>query len=139
MHDVPILAATVGGMMIGLSAVLLLWLNGRIAGVSGIWFSMFDPSTEDRAWRVMFIAGLVLGALVHQWISPQPLPFRTDFPLVPLLLGGFLVGYGTRLGSGCTSGHGVCGIGRLSPRSLLATGVFMAAGITATSLIRSLG
>jgi len=130
------LPALAGGVLIGLSATLLLALNGRIAGISGIASGVLLPRRGDAAWRVAFLIGLVAaGALYVRWVPGVPLP-RTGFPRPLLLLGGLLVGFGTRMAGGCTSGHGVCGIGRRSPRSLAAVLVFMAAGIATTFVVR---
>ena len=130
------LAATVGGALIGIAAVLLLWLSGRVAGISGILFGVFTRQTAERNWRLLFVAGLVLGGFIVQLISDRPLITRIDYPLPLLIVAGILVGIGTRLGSGCTSGHGVCGISRLSVRSLLATITFMLFGMFATTAVR---
>lgn len=130
-----LVAATIGGMLIGLSAVLLLWLNGRIAGISGILYGAVARDPDGRLWRILFVIGLVAGGWAYATATGEPLMTREGFPTWILLLGGFLVGVGTRLGSGCTSGHGVCGISRLSLRSVIATLAFVAAGIvTATSV-----
>lgn len=126
-------SALVGGALIGLAATLLLRLNGRIAGVSGILTAAVSPSTGDRLWQVLFVAGLVVGGAAHQALSSEPLITREGFPLTGLAIAGLLVGFGTRLGSGCTSGHGVCGIARLSPRSVAATAVFVAVGMLTAS------
>ncbi len=128
-------SALIGGTLIGLAAVLLMRLNGRIAGISGILNGALSLDAGDRLWRWLFIAGLIIGGFAYQYLAETPLISRTDFPMVQLALAGFLVGVGTRLGSGCTSGHGVCGIARLSPRSLVSTAVFLAAGaLVATTL-----
>jgi uncharacterized membrane protein YedE/YeeE len=132
------LPAFLGGCLIGLAAVLLMALNGRIAGISGIVQGAVDGARGDRGWRWLFIGGLVLGAfLTLFWRGPGFEP-RSAYPVGALLAAGLLVGFGTRLGSGCTSGHGVCGIARLSVRSLVATGVFMAAGFFTTYIARHL-
>ena len=131
-------AATAGGALIGLSAVLLLWLNGRVAGISGILYGVFTRQTAERNWRLMFVVGLILGGVVFQLIADRPLISRIDFPLPLLIAAGFLVGIGTQLGSGCTSGHGICGISRMSLRSLLATITFMLAGMSTTTIVRHL-
>ena len=117
-----------GGVLIGLAAVLLLLANGRIAGVSGIVGGLLSRKPGDIGWRVAFVLGLWLGALVY-WAARGAL-FELELLATPgvMIVAGFLVGYGTRLGSGCTSGHGVCGIARFSPRSMVATVVFMASG-----------
>lgn len=130
------LSATIGGVLIGVAAVLLLWLSGRIAGISGILFGVFTRQVAERNWRLLFLVGLVLGGFIVQMTSSEALISRTDFPLPLLIAAGLLVGIGTRLGSGCTSGHGVCGISRLSLRSLLATLTFMAFGMAATTIVR---
>lgn len=131
-----LIAALLGGALIGISAVLLMLGIGRIAGVSGIFNGAIDAGTRDRAWRWAFIAALAVGAwLAHVagWVMPSPAPPPgTAWTLV----GGLLVGYGTRLGGGCTSGHGVCGLARLSQRSLVATLTFMATGIVTVFIVR---
>ena len=105
--------ALLGGALIGLSAVLLLWLNGRIAGISGILYGLFTRQSDERNWRLLFVVGLVLGGVIYQVVTNAPLATRTGFSLPILIVAGLLVGIGSRLGSGCTSGHGVCGISRL--------------------------
>ena len=122
-------SALLGGLLIGLSTTLLLIGNGRIAGISGITFGLLSDGRNDTAWRWYFLAGLIAGtgAYVMYFGLPFEMPQR-NLPL--LLIAGFAVGFGTRLGNGCTSGHGVCGIGRLSRRSLVATAVFLTTGIT---------
>jgi uncharacterized membrane protein YedE/YeeE len=129
-------SALAGGALIGLAAVLLLWLNGRIAGISGIAGRLWFAPRGDRAWRWLFLLGLLLGAGLWALLSPTPLQPRRGFPVSLLLLAGLLVGYGTSMAGGCTSGHGVCGIARLSARSLAATGVFMLTAIAATYVVR---
>lgn len=113
-------SAFAGGVLIGISAVLLLALDGRIAGVSGILGGLVDGERGDRAWRALFLVGLVLGTLASVVLTAGP-PISLAAPAPALAVAGFLVGYGTRLGSGCTSGHGVCGMARLSVRSMVAT------------------
>ena len=131
--------ALAGGVLIGLSATLLLWLNGRVAGVSGILNGMVFPRSGDVAWRGAFLAGLVVaGGLYMAFVPGAPVP-RADLPRGGLLLAGLLVGFGTRMGNGCTSGHGVCGLGRLSMRSLAAVLTFMGTAIATTFGIRHLG
>lgn len=132
------LTALAGGVLIGLSATLLLWLNGRVAGVSGILNGVVFPKRGDLSWRVAFLAGLVAAGGLYMAVVPgAPLP-RTDFPRVGLIVAGLLVGFGTRMGNGCTSGHGVCGLGRLSMRSLVAVATFMATAIATTFVLRHL-
>lgn len=125
MENFTPLTATIGGLMIGVSAAMLLALNGRIAGISGILGGALRGGHEEVAWRWLFLLGMVLGALLHDALLGTDFTMRAGFPAAVLVIAGFLVGFGTRLGSGCTSGHGVCGIGRLSPRSITATGVFL--------------
>ena len=132
-------SALIGGALIGLAAVLLMRLNGRIAGISGITNGALKAAMPDRLWRVLFVAGLVVGGFVFQAVSDQPLLTREDFPMHWLAIAGLLVGIGTRIGSGCTSGHGVCGIARLSTRSIVATAVFMAVGVATATLIARIG
>ncbi|QIN77590.1 YeeE/YedE family protein [Rubrobacter marinus] len=124
-----------GGMMIGLAATLLLLLNGRISGISGIVGGLVSPGTRRGAgWRVAFVAGLVLGAFSYA-AAAGGLPGGVEASVPVLVIAGLLVGFGTRLGSGCTSGHGVCGIARLSKRSIVATAVFM--GVAALTVFVS--
>ncbi|HUF82644.1 MAG TPA: YeeE/YedE family protein, partial [Burkholderiales bacterium] len=133
------LIALAGGVLIGLSATLLLWLNGRIAGVSGILGGVLFPRAGDISWRVAFLAGLVAaGGLYMALVPGAPLP-RTDFSRTGLIVAGLLVGFGVRMGNGCTSGHGVCGLGRLSMRSLAAVVTFMVTAIATTFVVHHLG
>ena len=129
-------SGVLGGVLIGLAAVLLLLANGRIAGVSGIVGGLLSRKPGDIVWRAAFVLGLWLGALVY-WAARGEL-FEVALQATPavMIVAGFLVGYGTRLGSGCTSGHGVCGIARFSPRSMVATAVFMASGIATVFVVR---
>jgi len=127
--------AAAGGLMIGAAVTLLLLFNGRIAGVSGIVGGLYRMQQGDISWRVAFILGLVLSAVIWKFFFVLPeIAIETNYTM--LALAGLLVGYGTRLGSGCTSGHGVCGISRRSPRSIAATTVFMLAGFMTVYLIR---
>lgn len=129
-------SALAGGVLIGLAAALLVFFNGRIAGISGIVGGLLAWSEKsDRGWRLAFVAGLVLAPLL--WLAFASLPaiqIDADYPL--LVLAGVLVGVSTRYGAGCTSGHGVCGLSRLSPRSLVATVAFMSTGFVTVFLIR---
>ena len=138
MENFTPLSALAGGALIGLAALLLLALNGRIAGVSGIINGAIESPGHDRSWRLAFILGLVAGAGLYLLANPQGVVTRSGFPVGWLITAGLLVGFGTRLGSGCTSGHGVCGLGRLSARSLAATLTFMAFGVLATAVTRHL-
>jgi len=130
------ISAAIGGTLIGFSAVLLMMLNGRIAGVTGVFAGLIDPAGGDRAWRVTFIAGLIAAPLSAALFGLAfPLP-QMPASLTVVAVAGLLVGFGTRLSNGCTSGHGVCGIARLSPRSIAATAIFMAAAIVVVALTR---
>jgi uncharacterized membrane protein YedE/YeeE len=128
-------ASLAGGILIGLATALLLLANGRVAGISGILGGLLRPSPGDVAWRVAFIGGLFVAPLVWLTMGAMP-PAQIDHSPALLAAGGLLVGIGTRFGSGCTSGHGVCGIARLSPRSLLATVCFIGAGFVTVFIVR---
>lgn len=130
-------SALAGGLLIGIAAGLFALLNGRIAGISGIVGGLLRAVRGDVAWRVAFLAGLLAAPLLYSLADAPPVP-RIDAGYGALVLAGLLVGLGTRYGSGCTSGHGVCGLSRLSPRSLAATGTFMAAGFATVFVIRHL-
>ena len=130
------LLAVTGGVLIGLSATLLLWLDGRVAGVSGILNGVLLPHGGDVAWRTTFLLGLIVAAGLYMALVPGAPQPRMDFPRAGLVAAGVLVGFGTRMANGCTSGHGVCGIGRLSVRSLAAVVTFMATAIATTFLVR---
>jgi len=135
-HFTP-LTALAGGMLIGIAAAMFVLLNGRIAGISGVLGGLLRPVKGDSAWRIAFVLGLVSAPLVYVLFATLPKP-QIDAGYGALILAGLLVGIGTRYGSGCTSGHGVCGISRLSPRSLVATAVFMAAGFATVLVLRHL-
>lgn len=126
-----------GGILIGISAALFILFNGRIAGISGILGGLLHSVQNDILWRVAFLAGLVIAPLLFGMLAPMPIA-QVDAGTVTLIVAGLLVGIGTRYGSGCTSGHGVCGISRLSPRSMVATAAFMAAGFAAVFFVRHL-
>ena len=126
-----------GGLLIGLAAAMFVLLNGRIAGISGILGGLLRPIHGDIGWRVAFIAGLIVAPFVFGAVAPLP-EAQIDAGTGTLILAGLLVGVGTRYGSGCTSGHGVCGISRLSPRSLVATVAFMFAGFVTVYVVRHL-
>lgn len=128
-------ASLAGGAMIGVAAGLLVLFNGRIAGISGIIGGLLGPSGGDRNWRVLFVAGLIFAPLIYTFASPLP-PMQIDAGWGSLIGAGLLVGVGTRYAAGCTSGHGVCGLSRLSLRSLVATLCFMAAGFVTVYLLR---
>lgn len=126
-----------GGLLIGLAVALFLLFNGRIAGISGIVGGLLKPARGDIAWRVAFIAGLVIAPLVYALAAPLPqVHVEANYPV--LLIAGLLVGIGTRYGSGCTSGHGICGLSRRSPRSVIATAAFMFAGFVTVYVARHL-
>lgn len=131
MENFTPVSALIGGCLIGAAVGLLLWLNGRIAGISGVLGGLLQGKPGERAWRVAFLAGLVLGPLLHAAMAGEPSPIAVTTSVPLLIVGGLLVGFGTRLGNGCTSGHGVCGLARLSGRSLAATvSFFLTAALT---------
>lgn len=130
------LSASLGGALIGLSAVMLMGLNGRIAGISGVFSGTVFAESGDRLWRAMFVLGLVLGPLIYAMVQGSAPAFEMTGNLPLIIAGGLLVGFGTRLGSGCTSGHGVCGLSRLSPRSIASVALFMAAGMATVTVAR---
>ena len=132
------IASLIGGALIGLSTSTLLLFNGRIAGISGIFGGLLVPRKGDVAWRASFLAGLLAAGLVLAALVPSAFPKEPLRPLGLVALAGLLVGFGTRLGNGCTSGHGVCGISRLSARSTVATLSFMAAGAVTVFVTRHL-
>jgi uncharacterized membrane protein YedE/YeeE len=133
--DFTPLAALGGGVFIGLAASLLILGAGKVAGISGILGGLLRHEAGDVAWRWAFVAGLAAAPLAFAWAWPLGRPHMEAMPLV-LMLGGVLVGFGTRLGGGCTSGHGVCGLARLSPRSFVATGVFVATAVVTVFVVR---
>jgi len=128
-------ASLAGGVLIGLAAASFVLLNGRIAGISGILGGLLRPAAGDVAWRAAFVLGLVAAPLAYALFAAVPAP-RISAGWMSLVAAGLLVGIGTRYGSGCTSGHGVCGLSRLSPRSLVATLAFMAAGFATVFILR---
>jgi hypothetical protein len=134
MEDFTPVGGFVGGLLIGLAVALMLLLNGRVAGISGILGGLLTLRAGDTVWRAAFVAGLVLGALAY--VSTADVPVRVLAPLPAILAGGLLVGFGTRLGSGCTSGHGLCGMARLSRRSVAATATFFGVAMLTVFLTR---
>ncbi|KRR03471.1 YeeE/YedE family protein [Bradyrhizobium jicamae] len=129
-------SAAIGGALIGLSAVLLMLSTGRIAGISGIFSGLLNLRGEDKGWRIAFLAGLILAPVIAGWIG-----YGMATPMLPanwavIVAAGLLVGFGTRLGGGCTSGHGICGVARLSPRSVAATAIFMVTAIVTVAVAR---
>lgn len=137
MENFTPITASIGGGLIGLSAVLLMALNGRIAGISGVFSGAVFAESGDKLWRILFVLGLIgapaLWAL-FQGVQP-PFEITGSWPLI--IVGGLFVGFGTRLGSGCTSGHGVCGLSRLSPRSMASVALFMGAGMATVAIAKS--
>lgn len=130
-------APLIGGLLIGASAAAMLYLLGRIAGISGIVWGAIS-NQPGNSWRWWFVAGLLIGPLLYHGLTGTPHPAASPLQWWHAIGGGLLVGFGVKLGAGCTSGHGVCGIGRLSPRSLLATIMFMATGIITVFVMRHL-
>ena len=130
-------AALIGGAIIGAAVALFVVLNGRIAGVSGILGGLARPQAGDISWRVAFVAGLIAAPLAWGFLAALP-DIRVDTSYPVLVAAGLLVGVGTRYGGGCTSGHGVCGVSRASPRSIAATVAFMAAGFATVFIARHL-
>ncbi|TRX56462.1 YeeE/YedE family protein [Thalassomonas sp. M1454] len=128
-------SALIGGAILGLSGFLLLLLNGRIAGISGIFANLCFNFSKKLNWQICFIIGLIIGPLLTSPFGFS-LPQSIDISWPAIIIGGFLVGFGSRMGSGCTSGHGICGIGRLSARSIIATMCFMSSGIITVFVIR---
>ena len=130
------ISAAIGGGLIGFSAVLLMLLTGRIAGISGIFGGLLDPGNNDKGWRIAFIAGLILAPVISGWIGyAMPTP-QMPASWTVIIAAGLLVGFGTRMGGGCTSGHGICGVARFSDRSIAATVIFMLAAIVTVAVTR---
>ncbi|WP_037338225.1 YeeE/YedE family protein [Saccharospirillum impatiens] len=134
------LSATIGGALIGLSAAFLLLVKGRVAGISGIFGGIVYPEKGDVSWRILFIAGLVIGGFIYQWLGAGAGVDHIEAVVgTPwLIVAGLLVGIGTTIGTGCTSGHGICGLARRSPRSLVATVTFMATAFVTVYIVRHL-
>lgn len=124
-------SALIGGIIIGLAASFLLFLNGRICGVSGIFGGFLHFKKGESLWRFSFVAGLLCGGVLLFLYHPQSMAINIPYSGPTVMLAGLLVGIGTRMGSGCTSGHGICGVSRLAPRSLVATAVFLVSGSVA--------
>ena len=137
MHNFTPLPALLGGVLIGLAATLILLFEGKVAGISGILAGVLRPAPGDRAWRPQFLAGLLVGGVLLRLVRPQTYG-ATSASLGAVAVAGLLVGYGTRLGSGCTSGHGVCGNSRLSVRSMVATVTFILTGAVTVFVARKL-
>ena len=142
MENFTPLSSTIGGMLIGISATILLLTQGRIAGISSILGGLLGPNKNDRIWRILFLVGLSIGSSTYVFfgnntsiIDMNPFQLSDKYNALAIILGGLLVGFGSQVGSGCTSGHGVCGLGRFSTRSLIATITFMTtAGITVLAI-----
>lgn len=132
------LNALFGGVLIGFAASMLLFLNGRVAGISGIINGVLKSISEDSIWRIFFIFGLLLGGIFLKQLTPFVFYNTLNKSDFEIILAGFLVGFGTIMGSGCTSGHGVCGISRMSPRSFVATIIFILAGIFSVIIAKKL-
>lgn len=130
--------AIAGGVLVGVGLLMALAASGRIVGVSGVLGGLMRATPGEVGWRLAFVAGLLGGGALLAAILPNAITYRLDRTLPELALAGLLVGYGTSLGNGCTSGHGVCGVGRLSPRSLVATALFVASGAATVIATRAL-
>lgn len=128
-----------GGVLIGISVSLMLLWNGRVTGISGIINSAFSTSKDEATWRWFFIGGLFLGGFVLRLVKPEVFTDPLTSNQLMIAVAGLLVGFGTIMGSGCTSGHGICGLSRLSARSIIATFVFIVAGVIAVSIFKKLG
>ena len=137
MTDFEVLMPLTGGILIGIAASMMLLFSGRIAGVSGIFGGMLFQQGKERAWRLSFITGLIAGGILLYTINTEFFENSSGRGLLAVNIAGLLVGIGTRIGGGCTSGHGVCGIGRLSVRSIVATVTFVFAGMVAVVLVKS--
>lgn len=136
MENFTPISALLGGALIGISVSLLLLFNGRMAGISGIMNGVFSAPKKEEVWRTLFLVGLIIGAALFQFLTQDSLSAREGYPLWLIIIGGFLVGFGTRLGSGCTSGHGICGIANFSIRSIGATLTFMASGMLTVFILK---
>jgi uncharacterized protein len=138
MHDFTPVPALIGGVLIGLAASLFLLTHGRVAGISGLYGGLFRRGSDQRALRAAFLAGMLASGLVVRLLAPHALESSWTASLPVALVAGLLVGFGTQLGSGCTSGHGICGLSRGSLRSLVATGTFMLTGMVTVFIMRHL-
>lgn len=139
MTDFDPVLPLIGGLLIGLSASMLLLTHGRVLGVSGLVGGLIQRHSSDFGLRLSFLGGLISAGILMKLVAPDSFPSGIVSPLWLVAIAGFVVGFGTRLGNGCTSGHGVCGISRMSTRSLVATGTFMATGIATVFLVRMIG
>lgn len=136
MTDFTPFEAILGGSLIGLASVLLMAFHGRIAGMTGILAGVLPPFQKDWDWRITFLIGAILGPVVVTMFTGQPVPFENPVSMTAVIIGGIIVGVGVNYGSGCTSGHGVCGMARLSLRSITATLTFMAATFVTVYIVR---
>ena len=134
-------ASLIGGLLLGVASAIFILINGRILGISGILGGLLPPKVGDISWRVAFLLGMLAAPTVFMALTPAGFASepRIDAGFWTVIVAGLLVGIGTRYASGCTSGHGVCGLSRLSPRSMLATGMFMASGFVTVGLLRAGG
>lgn len=139
MEDVPVLPALGGGLLIGLAATLLMLGNGRIAGIAGILAGAYGGPKGSRVWRIVFLVGMAAGGLAAALAGLAESAERTGYPPGLLVLAGLVAGFGARLGNGCTSGHGVCGISRFSLRSVVATLLFTVTGVLTVVALRAFG
>lgn len=139
MENFTPISALIGGIIIGLAAIGLLYFNQQICGISGILEGTLPPVEQNSDWRYAFIGGLLCGGLILAYFHPIAFDFTVDRSIAYVVTSGLLVGFGTRLGKGCTSGHGVCGVARLAPRSLLATAVFFAVAIITRTILSHYG
>lgn len=133
-HFTPV-SSFLGGMLLGLASAALLFFVGRIAGISGIFGGLLHATRGETLWRACFIGGLFAGGLLVLFLHPTTLTFQVERSVPALIVAGLLVGIGARLGNGCTSGHGICGLGRLAPRSVVAVAVFMAAAVASATIV----
>ncbi len=136
MENFTPISGLIGGVLIGLATTLMLLLNGRIAGISGIVGGLLARKGSEVGWRAVFVVGLLLGAFIYMLATGGAMPVKIEASLPVLVAAGLLVGFGTRLGSGCTSGHGLCGVARLSRRSIVATSVFFGVAMLTVFLTR---
>ena len=127
-----------GGVLIGIAATMMLLFNGRVTGISGIVGGLLNPDTKDKSWRILFLLGLLVGGFILRFFHPVSFLTVSNAWRIDYMIGGFLVGFGTLMGNGCTSGHGVCGISRLSINSVISTVIFMLSGILGVVLFKSI-
>ncbi|MCF6328363.1 MAG: YeeE/YedE family protein [Henriciella sp.] len=138
MENFTPISSMLGGALIGLAATILMVVNGRIAGVSGVISGIGFASRGDRDWRIFFVLGMIAAPMLYLLVSGNMPAFELEASWPLIVVGGLLVGFGTRLGSGCTSGHGVCGMSRLAPRSIVSVALFMSVGVITVAIAKSL-